>query len=1407
MEQAGYDPEDGPYLLGVDGLNMLLKFYFKSQLLAGEEELKLEQFEFVSLPARGLRTIPVILHQHADQIISLRLDRNPMLEIPLDFIQSCTTLRELQLTNMSMVKVPQSIKHSATLHRLILSSNLIKDLDEAYLDHIPGLMLLHMGNNRLEDIPWYFPRMRALQTLNLSNNRFRTFPEVVTQLENLRELDVSFNMLHEIPESIGHLSKLERFILVGNHIARFPPEISGLTSLRVLDCRRNQIADLGVVCMLPALQHLSAEWNSVHVVDLSLGENLRVLELAHNDITQLSLVPGPMGRPPYALTTLDLSYAKLSSLDDIALSQLSSLRVLRLDHNAIRSIPDTLGELRWLETLSCTDNKLDALPQTIGKLGMLRVLDAHNNSLTELPGSLWECGCLEKVNVTSNFVGAWPDPPVVASSSSMSAGLGSAGLGLGVDSPTGLDGHLTVPGADGMLALANARKQSLGSSSLKDSSASIKDSTREALPPLARSLQKLYLGENCLSGDGVLRPLMIFVELRVLNLSFNDIQDLPPSFFRNMTLMEEIYLSGNKLTSIPAEDLPRLVRLRTLYLNGNKLHTLPQELGKVASLMVLDVGSNYLKYNINNWEFDWNWNFNTNLRYLNLSGNKRLQIKADTSSQRSANAANNRMSTYLPMLSGFTSLSQLRVLGLMDVTITTTAKDATVDIPDENMDRRVRTSLSTVCGMSYGIADSLGKNEYLTMIDLAHEFHGNGDEAIFAMFGRTHPTRGLQPGMSPNPFSKFLHDNFVNVFKTQLASVNKEDRDGNPLYPKKEGIRKALHWTFLKLNQEIWENIVVGRKNSQAAGIRLHSHHHAYNDSAYYRMGVSGIALYFHEKTIYAANVGDACAVVSRQGVCHELSQKHDPYDRVETARIRAAEGWISDSGLVNDEVDVSRSFGYFHLLPPINARPYISSYDLTEMDEFVIIANRGLWDYVPYQTAVDIARTVARTERPDPMLAAEKLRDFAISYGADGSTMIMVVWVADLFNSARSRQPTLDPILDPQMFKVNKKKGEIRDRLLDRLDWEVSPPTGHVTIVFTDIRNSTHLWEANPGMPTAMRLHNDLLRRQLRFCGGYEVKTEGDSFMCSFPTTLAAVWWCLTVQVQLLHESWPLEILECEDGKPIYDAEGKLIARGLSVRMGIHSGHPLCETDLITHRMDYFGPMVNRSARINGSAQGGQIMCSMDIVKEIRARVFETGEETEYSHLQTTAAVETIKRIGVVIKDVGEVKLKGIELPEILSVLYPKGLEGRHELKEAPVDPSSSSGSPFKLGMAQVKELGVLTLRTEAISSGRVFKPVTDRKASIQSNSEAQDPAMAAKMIYADPNLLLPSINDKTSEADLLHVLDSLATRLENALDAISNRYHVPLSPAVDFLMTALTKDGALDRETLDYIASILRR
>jgi adenylate cyclase len=270
-----------------------------------------------------------------------------MLEIPLDFIQSCSILRELRLSNMAMKKVPQSVRRSTTLHRLDLSSNRLADLEDAYLEQISGLLALYLQNNRIEKLPFHFPRLRSLTTLNLSNNKFQTLPILVTQLKNLRDLDISFNMISDIPGEIGQLQNLERLIIVGNQVVKFPRELADLKHLHSLDCRRNQISDLTIVCALPQLNQLSADHNSIHGLDLALGIHLTTLHVSHNDITQVSLIPVGPGMA-YLLTTLDFSYAKLSSLEDVALGCLSTLRTLNLAHNSFRSLPDTTSGCHFL---------------------------------------------------------------------------------------------------------------------------------------------------------------------------------------------------------------------------------------------------------------------------------------------------------------------------------------------------------------------------------------------------------------------------------------------------------------------------------------------------------------------------------------------------------------------------------------------------------------------------------------------------------------------------------------------------------------------------------------------------------------------------------------------------------------------------------------------------------------------------------------------------------------------------------------------------------------------------------------------------------------------------------------------------------------------------------------------------
>ena len=144
-----------------------------------EEDLSFASHENIDLTGRGLKAIPIALHSFAGSIVTLYLSRNPMVEIPLDFIQSCTTLRELRLSNMAMKKVPTSVRSCGTLQSLDLSCNRIADLDDAGLSDIPGLRSLQVQNNRMEKLPWYLPRIRTLTRPKISNNKFRRFPNAI----------------------------------------------------------------------------------------------------------------------------------------------------------------------------------------------------------------------------------------------------------------------------------------------------------------------------------------------------------------------------------------------------------------------------------------------------------------------------------------------------------------------------------------------------------------------------------------------------------------------------------------------------------------------------------------------------------------------------------------------------------------------------------------------------------------------------------------------------------------------------------------------------------------------------------------------------------------------------------------------------------------------------------------------------------------------------------------------------------------------------------------------------------------------------------------------------------------------------------------------------------------------------
>src|SRR5215210_5083081 len=139
------------------------------------------------------------------------------------------------------------------------------------------------------------------------------------------------------------------------------------------------------------------------------------------------------------------------------------------------------------------------------------------------------------------------------------------------------------------------------------------------------------------------------------------------------------------------------------------------------------------------------------------------------------------------------------------------------------------------------------------------------------------------------------------------------------------------------------------------------------------------------------------------------------------------------------------------------------------------------------------------------------------------------------------------------------------------------SPPTGTVTFLFTDIEGSTKLWEHNaPAMQAALARHDELFRLAIEKHGGYVFKTVGDAFCCAFPTAPDALEAALEAQRLLLKERW-----------------GE--STTLRVRMALHMGAAE------ERGGDYFGPPVNRVARLLSAAHGGQVLLSLPTHEMVR--------------------------------------------------------------------------------------------------------------------------------------------------------------------------------------------------------------
>jgi predicted ATPase/class 3 adenylate cyclase len=170
-------------------------------------------------------------------------------------------------------------------------------------------------------------------------------------------------------------------------------------------------------------------------------------------------------------------------------------------------------------------------------------------------------------------------------------------------------------------------------------------------------------------------------------------------------------------------------------------------------------------------------------------------------------------------------------------------------------------------------------------------------------------------------------------------------------------------------------------------------------------------------------------------------------------------------------------------------------------------------------------------------------------------------------------------------------------------------PSARVVTFLFTDIEGSTRLWEQEPErMRPALARHDAIARDAVETHHGVVVKMSGDGVHAAFDDPLDALNATLDLQRSLA------------DSESTYGI-------ALRVRCGLHSG--------VNERRDndFFGPAVNRAARIMSAAHGGQILVSEAVAALLGDRLPES----------------------VTLNDLGSVRLRDLERSErIYQVAHP---------------------------------------------------------------------------------------------------------------------------------------------------------
>ncbi|XP_076653692.1 PH domain leucine-rich repeat protein phosphatase isoform X1 [Halictus rubicundus] len=770
--------------------------------------------------------------------------------------------------------------------------------------------------------------------LDLSNGGLSRIPESAIAFPAIEELVLSQNQLTNANnnlELLHRFPKLHVLHLESNELKKIPRELLELRGLTYLNVSDNKIEKLSAdVSQLINLKELILDRNGIKYLPHELGElkNLRNISLAGNCLSSL---PSFFNMRALTLTDVLPKTDHNKVYKDERTSQ-NNLYKVNLRNNQLKG-NIILGNYGNLTHLDVSENSIEKLD--ISALQELRSIRCARNILTELT----VCGRnLVSLIAGNNKLKKLIIEPMPVNLEHLDVSYNNLdalpewtpdlpvlrALFASHNALTALpDRLLTQPSRLEVLHLPHNRLQ--------------------ALPPPRKPLNivHLTLQDNALT----VLPTSFFAnteKMKVLNLSNNRLSELPSMGDGNKSRqsnhsLEKLYLTANCLTDTALDTLAKLTSLRVLHIAYNTLDTLPESCtGSWKDLEELVLSGNRLQYlpdNVGNLR---------HLRVLRVHSNRLLTCPTfnKTTSLKVLDLAHNQLdrvnlATLVPPQLQFLDIScnsRLHVDPRQFQVYRSQRPISLVDVSGQNrpslpshphQQEIVSSGKSVEQPWRLGFSETAGSRERLYVSQVRMPSFCNV-EGLFGIFD------GGSNQEAPSALQEMI---------PRLLLEERTVRETSKEY---------LKYTLLSAHREL-------KEKGQKYGI---------DATLVHVVRVQPQQGYPKATTKYSLKVassGDAKAVLCRAAGPLNLAPPK--------------------------KVSVKNQLGNAAMFPLVVPDPTFEVVDLEDDDEFVIIANRRLWEVLSIQEAVREARAEA-----SPVLAAKRLQDLAQAYGAEDNLSIMVV-------------------------------------------------------------------------------------------------------------------------------------------------------------------------------------------------------------------------------------------------------------------------------------------------------------------------------------------------------------------------------------------------------------------------------